>query len=102
VSGCYGSLTSFNVLFADEDDHFTGVPDRPLTVHKSKAPCLPSGECVTQLALVMNRVLEESADRIALIAEECGFSGEEQMRAAFMRLLQIQPRDYRKRFGAAS
>jgi transcriptional regulator GlxA family with amidase domain len=50
----------------------------------------------------MNRVLEESADRIALIAEECGFSGEEQMRAAFMRLLQIQPRDYRKRFGAAS
>ena len=24
VSGCYGSLTSFNVLFADEDDHFKG------------------------------------------------------------------------------
>ena len=24
VSGCYGSLTSFNVLFADEDDQFTG------------------------------------------------------------------------------
>jgi len=24
VSGCYGSLTSFNVLFADEDDHFEG------------------------------------------------------------------------------
>jgi hypothetical protein len=33
VSGCYGSLTSFNVLFADEDDHFTGSagssPDGP-------------------------------------------------------------------------
>ncbi len=25
VSGCYGSLTSFNVLFADEDDQFKGV-----------------------------------------------------------------------------
>ena len=25
VSGCYGSLTSFNVLFADEDDKFTGA-----------------------------------------------------------------------------
>jgi len=25
ISGCYGSLTSFNVLFADEDDHFKGA-----------------------------------------------------------------------------
>jgi hypothetical protein len=24
VSGCYGSLTRFNVLFADEDDQFKG------------------------------------------------------------------------------
>jgi hypothetical protein len=24
VSGCYGSLTSFNVLFAEDDDHFKG------------------------------------------------------------------------------
>jgi len=24
LSGCYGSLTSFNVLFADEADHITG------------------------------------------------------------------------------
>lgn len=24
VTGCYGSLTSFNVLFADEEDHFEG------------------------------------------------------------------------------
>jgi hypothetical protein len=25
ISGCYGSLTSFNVLFAEEDDHFKGA-----------------------------------------------------------------------------
>ena len=25
VTGCYGSLTSFNVLFADEADHFRGA-----------------------------------------------------------------------------
>ena len=25
ISGCYGTLTSFNVLFADEDDHFNGA-----------------------------------------------------------------------------
>jgi hypothetical protein len=24
ITGCYGSLTSFNILFADEDDHFKG------------------------------------------------------------------------------
>ena len=24
ITGCYGSLTSFNVLFADEDDQFSG------------------------------------------------------------------------------
>jgi hypothetical protein len=25
ITGCYGSLTSFNVLFADEDDRFRGT-----------------------------------------------------------------------------
>jgi hypothetical protein len=27
ITGCYGSLTSFNVLFADEDDRFVGSSD---------------------------------------------------------------------------
>ena len=27
ISGCYGSLTSFNVLFADEGDQFKGAAD---------------------------------------------------------------------------
>jgi hypothetical protein len=25
ITGCYGSLTSFNVLFADEEDQFRGA-----------------------------------------------------------------------------
>ena len=28
VTGCYGSLTSFNVLFAEEEDHFRGAGGR--------------------------------------------------------------------------
>ena len=27
ITGCYGSLTSFNILFADEDDQFKGTGD---------------------------------------------------------------------------
>jgi len=28
ITGCYGSLTSFNVLFADDADGFKGAPER--------------------------------------------------------------------------
>ncbi|HWY69445.1 MAG TPA: GlxA family transcriptional regulator [Terriglobales bacterium] len=48
------------------------------------------------------RRLEETTDRIETIAEGCGFSGEEQMRLAFVRSLGISPREYRKRFASAS
>lgn len=47
------------------------------------------------------RRLEETDDRIEVIAEACGYTGEEQMRAAFVRTLQIPPRDYRKRFATS-
>jgi len=46
------------------------------------------------------RRLEETTDRIDVIADRCGFSGEEQMRLAFIRTLGIPPRDYRKRFAS--
>ncbi len=28
ITGCYGSLTSFNILFAEEDDRFRGLSKR--------------------------------------------------------------------------
>jgi transcriptional regulator GlxA family with amidase domain len=46
------------------------------------------------------RRLEETTDRITTIAEDCGFSDEEQMRSAFVRVLGIPPREYRKHFAS--
>jgi len=47
------------------------------------------------------RRLEETDARIETIADECGYSGEEQMRSAFVRALKIPPREYRKRFATS-
>ena len=47
------------------------------------------------------RALEETTDRIDEIARRCGFSNEEQLRAAFARHVGIPPRAYRARFAAA-
>jgi transcriptional regulator GlxA family with amidase domain len=46
------------------------------------------------------RRLEETEDRIESIAEQSGFSSEEQMRCSFIRILGIAPREYRKRLGS--
>ena len=46
------------------------------------------------------RPLEETDQRIEVIADGYGYSGEEQMRAAFVRVLKTPPREYRKRFGS--
>lgn len=46
------------------------------------------------------RHLEETADRMMTIAEACGFSDEEQMRTAFIRVLGVPPREYRKHFAS--
>ncbi len=48
------------------------------------------------------RRLEETEDRIESVAEDSGFSTEEQMRCAFIRILGIPPRDYRKRFATTA
>lgn len=47
------------------------------------------------------RLLEESDERIEAVASQCGYAGEEQLRAAFARVLEISPRDYRKRFATS-
>ena len=51
---------------------------------------------------VARRRLEETRDRIETVAENSGFTGEEQMRSTFIRTLGIPPRDYRKRFASTT
>jgi transcriptional regulator GlxA family with amidase domain len=51
---------------------------------------------------VARRRLEETSDRIEAVAEHTGFTGEEQMRSAFVRSLGIPPREYRKRFASTA
>ena len=46
------------------------------------------------------RRLEETEDQVSQIAEDCGFSDEEQMRRAFIRAMKIPPREYRRRFAS--
>jgi transcriptional regulator GlxA family with amidase domain len=48
------------------------------------------------------RRLEETDERIEIIAQNCGFNSEQKMRAAFIRNLGIPPRDYRKRFSSSA
>ena len=48
------------------------------------------------------RRLEETDERLESTAEACGFGGEEQMRCAFVRILRIPPREYRKRFASSA
>ncbi len=44
------------------------------------------------------RLLEDSAEPIAVVASECGFGTPETMRRVFLRALQVGPAEYRRRF----
>jgi len=42
--------------------------------------------------------LEESADRLELVAQQCGFGSGNSMRRSFLRVMKVAPTDYRARF----
>jgi transcriptional regulator GlxA family with amidase domain len=44
------------------------------------------------------RRLEETSEPIATVAQACGFGTDETMRRAFLRVLQVAPAEYRRRF----
>jgi len=70
-------------------------------VYARKRGCTPAKAVEAIRVEVARRRLEETEDRIESIAEQSGFRTEEQMRCAFIRILGIPPRDYRKPFATA-
>jgi 4-carboxymuconolactone decarboxylase len=66
-------------------------------IYAKKRGCTPAKAVEAIRVDAARRRLEETEDRIESVAEESGFSSEEQMRCAFIRILGIPPRDYRKR-----
>jgi alkylhydroperoxidase/carboxymuconolactone decarboxylase family protein YurZ/AraC-like DNA-binding protein len=67
-------------------------------VYARKRGCTPAKAVETIRVDAARRRLEGTEDRIESVAEESGFNSEEQMRCAFIRILGIPPREYRKRF----
>jgi transcriptional regulator GlxA family with amidase domain len=65
--------------------------------YAKKRGCTPAKAVEAIRVETARRLLEETEDRIESIAENSGFSSEEQMRCAFIRILGIPPREYRKR-----
>jgi 4-carboxymuconolactone decarboxylase len=66
-------------------------------VYAKKRGCTPAKAVEAIRVDAARRRLEETEDRIESIAEDAGFSSEEQMRCSFLRILRIPPREYRKR-----
>ena len=68
---------------------------RVYTAKRNRTP----GKAVAAIRVdAARRLLEQSDEKLAYIAERCGFRNEEQMRGAFMRTIGVTPREYRKRF----
>jgi transcriptional regulator GlxA family with amidase domain len=66
-------------------------------MYAKKRGCTPAKAVEVIRVDAARRRLEETEDRIESVAEESGFSCEEQMRCAFIRILGMPPREYRKR-----
>jgi alkylhydroperoxidase/carboxymuconolactone decarboxylase family protein YurZ/AraC-like DNA-binding protein len=66
-------------------------------VYAKKRGCTPAKAVEAIRVDTARRRLEATEDRVEFVAAESGFSSDEQMRCAFIRILGIPPREYRKR-----
>jgi transcriptional regulator GlxA family with amidase domain len=78
------------------------VPRNFARAYVEKRGCTPAKAVEAIRVDAARRRLEETEDRIESVAATAGFSSEEQMRCAFVRILGIPPREYRKRFATTA
>jgi transcriptional regulator GlxA family with amidase domain len=69
--------------------------------YADKRGCTPAKAVEAIRVDAARRRLEETEERVESVADDSGFSSEEQMRCAFIRILGIPPREYRKRFATS-
>lgn len=76
-----------------------GMSERSFSRRYSEATGQTPARAIEQLRVeAARRLLSESRTPIKRIAQRCGFGSEETMRRSFLRLLAVNPQDYRSRF----
>jgi len=71
-------------------------------VYKAKTGRTPAKAIELFRLETARRLLEDTDERIEVIARRTGFGDEDRMRNTFQRHLNVSPRDYRARFGSQS
>jgi len=78
-----------------------GMSERSFSRHYTKATGLTPARAIERLRVeAARRLLSESVLPMKRICQRCGFGAEETMRRSFLRLLEVSPQEYRKRFSA--
>jgi transcriptional regulator GlxA family with amidase domain len=78
-----------------------GMSGRSFSRHYADATGETPARAVERLRVeAARRLLSESRLPIKRISQRCGFGSEETMRRSFLRLLDVTPQDYRRRFSA--
>ena len=78
-----------------------GMSERSFSRHYAEATGQTPARAIEWLRVeAARRLLSESRLPVKRIARRCGFGSEETMRRSFHRLVDINPQDYRARFGS--
>jgi transcriptional regulator GlxA family with amidase domain len=78
-----------------------GLSARSFSRHYAQATGLTPARAIERLRVeAARRLLLESSLPVKRISQRCGFGSEETMRRSFLRLLAVNPQDYRARFSS--